>query len=201
MSNHSISTDRVFALCQSQSQFPVNFEDAWRWIGYSRKDSAKRALLSCRFEEEIDLHINVESTEGEFGTPEECITLTVDCFKMWAMMAGTDKGRETRLYFLECERKLKQLASAPKKKMVTLFALSDQDLGRLYAYLLSVERGITPDERLMWGINPAYLQATSGAVIYAYKWGVAATAREKKHCRISAGANTIGARSTDLIKR
>jgi hypothetical protein len=188
MSDHSISTDRVFQLYQSQSQFPVDFEDAWRWLGYNKKSDAKEALLSKGFVLGLDMRIDPQSDNHEGLSPQEkavkarkeSIWLTVDCFKMWAMMAGTEKGRETRLYFLECERQLKQVASTPKKKMVTLFELSDQELGRLYAYLLSLERGITPDEELIHGISRVYLQATSGAVIYAHKWGVAATARQKK---------------------
>jgi phage anti-repressor protein len=110
MDNSIISTDRVFALYQSQSPFPIDFDDAWHWIGYSRRNNAKRALLSCGFEEGIDLLINEQLGTLDDPKPEECIMLTVDCFKMWAMMAGTEKGRETRIYFLECERKLKLVA-------------------------------------------------------------------------------------------
>ena len=39
---------------------------------------------------------------------KEVICVTVDCFKTWAMMANTPQGKQVRLYFLECERQLKQ---------------------------------------------------------------------------------------------
>lgn len=42
------------------------------------------------------------------GTTTEKILLTVDCFKMWAMMANTAQGRLVRQYFLECEKIAKQ---------------------------------------------------------------------------------------------
>jgi phage anti-repressor protein len=166
MSDHSISADLVFSLCQSQSQFPIDFEDAWGWIGYSRKDSAKRALLSCGFVEGIDLHINVELGTLDDPNPEECIMLTVDCLKMWAMMAGTEKGRETRIYFLQCERKLKQLISPAKPK--SLLDLSPTQLYQLAAHQLSIEFGKKPDPELVEGIDLEYLNATSGAAFYAY---------------------------------
>jgi hypothetical protein len=38
---------------------------------------------------------------------DQRINLTTDCFKAFAMMAGTATGREVRQYFLDCERKLK----------------------------------------------------------------------------------------------
>ena len=41
------------ALVQSDKPFPVDFEQAWRWIGYSTKQKAKNKLTN-NFEEEID---------------------------------------------------------------------------------------------------------------------------------------------------
>ena len=47
----------------------------------------------------------------EGGRPSEFIKLTIDCFKSFGMMAGTEKGKEIRRYFLMCERQLKQTRS------------------------------------------------------------------------------------------
>ena len=132
MKNNSISESDIFALCQSENKFPIDFELAWRWIGYSRKNNAKAALLSCGFNEGIDLLIEKHSMESEFGKPKERITLTVDCFKTWAMMAATQKGREVRKYFIECERKLKEIVSKnviPADKELFLGDLLENDLG------------------------------------------------------------------------
>jgi hypothetical protein len=82
MLNHSISADLVFSLCQSQSEFPIDFERAWEWIGYTRKDNAKRALLSCNLEEGIDFLIKEESMEGKFGTQKnilQCPLIALRC--------------------------------------------------------------------------------------------------------------------------
>ncbi len=38
------SEDAIFGIIQSNNPFPVDFEDAWRWIGYSRKSDAKKCL-------------------------------------------------------------------------------------------------------------------------------------------------------------
>ncbi len=99
-------------LYNSQDKFPVDFDIAWKWLDYSTKGNAKRVLLSGVFIEGTDLIINEKRRENigssHFGgkqvTTVEVIKLTVDCFKMWAMMSGTEKGKQVRLYFLECEK-------------------------------------------------------------------------------------------------
>lgn len=178
MSNNSISTAQVFALCQSQSQFPIDFNDAWQWIGYSRKDNAKRGLLSCGFEEGIDLLIDEGLGTLDDPKVEERIMLTVDCFKMWAMMAATEKGRDARLYFLQCEKQLKQVNQSLAVKAKSMLDLSESELGRLKAYRISVERGMSPDANLMRDIDPAFFQAPSGAVIYAERFALVKAAED-----------------------
>jgi len=76
-------------LIQSSDLFPVSLEEAWEWLGYSRKDSAKRALLNAGFIEDQDFHISVEpTTTGISAIVNEKVLLTIECFKMWAMMDG-----------------------------------------------------------------------------------------------------------------
>jgi phage anti-repressor protein len=99
-----------FQLAQSiyttDNQFPVDFDDAWQWLGYSRKDSAKRHFDKCNFIQDVDFsqfHISVELDQGG-NTYRIEIRLTLECFKLWAMMTSSLVGNEVRQYFLECER-------------------------------------------------------------------------------------------------
>lgn len=98
---------------ESKDPFPVDFDKAWKWIGYSRKDVAKKALEDnfCQNKDYSLLHPHTEQ-KGRGGHNKETIKLTQDCFKKFCMMAGTDRGKEVRDYFLECERKLKIAISA-----------------------------------------------------------------------------------------
>lgn len=81
---NNFSLELAQQLINSDSKFPVSFDLAWQWIGYSRKDAAKRALLDAGFIENEDLHINVEpTTTGIAAKLNENIFLTVECFKMW----------------------------------------------------------------------------------------------------------------------
>jgi phage anti-repressor protein len=90
--------------------FPVNFDDAWQWLGYSRKDAALRAFLSFNFSENIDFHISVENSGGR---PTNDYSLSIECFKDWAMMSQTSQGKLVRQYFRECEK----IAKAAAKPM------------------------------------------------------------------------------------
>jgi len=97
-------------LLDSSEKFPVSFNSAWVWLGYKRKDSAKKSLLNSGFIENEDyLRFSAEpTTTGIGGDTNENAFLTIDCFKMWGMAAGTAKGKEIRKYFLECEKIAKQ---------------------------------------------------------------------------------------------
>ena len=97
-------------LLDSENKFSVSFDLAWQWIGYSRKDSAKKSFLNSGFIQGEDLRIAVEPTTTGIsgGDVNESIFSTIECFKMWGMMAKTSQGRQIRSYFLECEQVAKQ---------------------------------------------------------------------------------------------
>lgn len=102
MDSLSFNRELAIALYQSSEDFPVDFDLAWQWLGYTRKDNAKRILVS-EFEHGIDFSSEVRKTSSG-GRPTEFIMLSIDCFKSLGMMAGTEQGKAIRRYFLECER-------------------------------------------------------------------------------------------------
>lgn len=95
----------IFKVLGTDNEFPIDFDEAWRWIEYSKKSNAKRAL-ELDFVEELDF-CSILSKNAK-GRPVEKIWLTIDCFKSFCMMAGTSKGKEVRQYFLNCEKELKR---------------------------------------------------------------------------------------------
>lgn len=104
------SKELAIALLESEEEYPVNFDDAWQWLGYSSKQAAKKKLAN-NFEEREDYSSNrmsVSHSNGLSASRTEFIYLTVECFKSLGMMAGTPKGKEVRRYFLECEKVAKQ---------------------------------------------------------------------------------------------
>jgi phage anti-repressor protein len=179
----NFTQENALALLNSTDDFPVDFELAYKWLGFSRKNNAKQSLLGSGFEEGSDFllilnnqhKIEVETKTSARGRKKgeqvEEIWLTNECFKSWGMMASTEKGKEVRKYFLECERKLKSVIAervAPSKPR-SLLDLSLADLFRLAVYLDGVEYGDEVTEEMVEGIDPAYLDAPPKAVWLAHQ--------------------------------
>jgi phage anti-repressor protein len=130
----------VFDLINSVIEFPVDFDLAYKWLEFTRKDNAKRSLIESGFVEGIDfcyslpnegietIGMKIPKSINKKAGETRKIWLTTECFKTWAMMAATQKGKEVRKYFLECERKLKQIAAAPAKTDWVLADLMEHDM-------------------------------------------------------------------------
>jgi len=110
-------------LYTAADEFPVDFDNCWIWLGYSTKQKAENQLFR-HFSEGIDfLTIGLKSSSG--GRPSKQINISVNCFKELGMMAGTEKGKEVRGYFLECERRLKQVAQSNNPSEIAFSQLAD----------------------------------------------------------------------------
>jgi phage anti-repressor protein len=134
----SFTKDNALSLMQSSetNAFPVDFDLAWRWLGYSRKDSALRTLLSAGFSETTDFHIS----EGISGTkPYKVYSLSIECLKTWAMMSQTAQGKLVRTYFLECEK----IAKAASKPMTAVELLVQQANAMLAIERQQMEMNLT----------------------------------------------------------
>lgn len=115
----SFSQSLAQSLVDSEEQFPVDFELAWQWLGYSTKQKAKNKLTR-NFEKNIDYltkWLSVAHSNGLTASRTEQIMLTIDCFKSLGMMAGTEQGKEIRKYFLNCEQIVKQVIPAQNDRI------------------------------------------------------------------------------------
>ncbi|BBD69552.1 KilA-like protein [Nostoc commune NIES-4072] len=102
--DNSLSFEIASRLYDSDGDFPISFEIAWQWLGYTRKDSAKKKLLR-NFVESQDYTLRQVAESAPNGGLTHCedIWLSVNCLKEMGMLAGTSKGKEVRSYFLQCE--------------------------------------------------------------------------------------------------
>lgn len=108
------SEDAIFGIIRSSDPFPIDFEDAWAWIGYSRKSDAKKCLKAS-LDEGFDFCGELRKNTKTVGRPRKSIYLSIDGFKMFCQSAGTEKAKQVRRYFVECERQLKQRLEADRQ--------------------------------------------------------------------------------------
>ncbi|MEH2029297.1 MAG: hypothetical protein V7K67_06385 [Nostoc sp.] len=118
MTHLTFDQSLALSLYQSSEPFPVDLDNAWRWLGYTRIDSCLDTLKN-NFEQGIDFSGYSRKTPNG-GRPKNCIILTIDCFKSLGMMAGTEQGKAIRKYFLECERIAKQATTKPANSLTLI---------------------------------------------------------------------------------
>lgn len=119
MANLTVTKEFVQTLVNSSDRFPVDFDDAWQWLGYTKKSNAKKKLVT-NFEGGIDFcskWSNQPSTNASGFVSVEKIYLTVDCFKELGMLAGTEQGKLVRKYYLECERVVREVIPAQSDRI------------------------------------------------------------------------------------
>lgn len=103
----------------------VDFDLVWEWMGFSRKDNAKRTLMKF-FEINADYIIessprpNEEQSQSRRGGHnKETIMLSVNTFKSLCMLSNTAKGKQSRLYYIRMEQALFKFLDDERTQQVT----------------------------------------------------------------------------------
>jgi phage anti-repressor protein len=92
----------------SKTDFLIDFDNVWRWVGFSRKDHAKTLMLK-HFVENLDYKICSPQSRGiTKGRIAEQILMTVETFKKFCIKADTKKASEIHDYYIKLENILHQ---------------------------------------------------------------------------------------------
>jgi hypothetical protein len=119
----------------ANKDFIVDFDNVWKWLGFSRKDHAK-TVLNKHFTIDIDYQVKSfapevavakkdndiitvfnfknNDTKEQFdkdnrgGSNKETILLTVNSFKKFCLKAGTKKADEIHDYYIKLEQMLQE---------------------------------------------------------------------------------------------
>lgn len=107
----------------------IDLDDIWKWIGFSRKDPAKRLMIDC-FVENIDYKIISHTSVGysKVGKPTEQILMTVNTFKKFCLKAGTKKADEIHDYYIKLEELLHETVNEETAELRNQLALKDKIL-------------------------------------------------------------------------
>lgn len=89
---------------KNTERFKIDLDDVYDWMGYSRKDPAKRHLTKGIYTEGVDYIItNATISKQHGGCNKETIKMTTECFKSMCMLAKNERGAQTRLYYIKME--------------------------------------------------------------------------------------------------
>jgi len=111
-----------------QSVQTVNARELWAFV-QSKQEFAnwiKARIEKFGFIKDQDFTIDKVINNPQGGRPSSDYHLTIDMAKELAMVENNDKGREVRRYFIECERRAKEMP-AP---MSAMDALADPEMVR-----------------------------------------------------------------------
>jgi hypothetical protein len=90
--------------------FVVDLDDIWNWLGFARKDPAKR-FLEKNFKLDVDFKLVSHQLVGNLsgGRPSEKIMLNIKTFKKMCLKANTSKSNEIHEYYIKLEETLHEL--------------------------------------------------------------------------------------------
>jgi hypothetical protein len=96
----------------SKTDFVIDLDSIWKWLGFSQKDAAKR-VLDKNFIVDTDYKLllcqPVEQKKGRGGHNKEIIMMTVKTFKSMCLKSGTKKADEIHEYFIKLEEILQEI--------------------------------------------------------------------------------------------
>jgi hypothetical protein len=128
----------------TKSEFIIDLENIWRWLGFQRKEHAKTVLVK-NFVVDIDYITKsfkkeeTESTEAptesddKIGTyNKDKIFLTIYAFKKFSLRAGPKKGDEIYDYYIKIEELLQEAVHAESNELKLQLCTGKSDREKIF---------------------------------------------------------------------
>jgi hypothetical protein len=115
-----ISSFYTYLNYNSKTDFVIELESVWKWLGFSRKDPAKR-VLEKHFKLDVDYKINIAPpTCGAIpkgGENKEKILMSINTFKKLCLKSDTKKADEIHDYFIKLEETLQEVITEESEEL------------------------------------------------------------------------------------
>ncbi len=114
----------------TKNDFVIDLENVWKWIGFSRKDPAKRLLekdFTLGIDYKIGLHPQVEE-HLHGGSNKEQIMITINTFKKFCLKAATKKADEIHEYYIKLEELLQETINEESQELKLQLENKDKEL-------------------------------------------------------------------------
>ena len=116
-----------------KNDFVIDFDNVWKWLGFSRKDNSKR-LLEKFFTIDIDYKVALlQSVErkNEGGFNKETIMLNINTFKKFCLKADTKKADEVHDYYVKLEELLQETVNDESTELRLQLSNKEEEKNKL----------------------------------------------------------------------
>ena len=181
-----IASFYCFLKYDTKKDFVIDFDNVWKWMGFSRKSDGKR-VLEKHFTIETDYQLKntfaevsakVENDKaaaetsaaafekrnlGGAGLNRETILLTVNTFKKFCLKAGTKKADEIHDYYIKLEELLHETVNEESNELRKQLLDTKQENEKL-----SEEKAIIEEEKTKIEEEKAIIQEEKEKLIRKY---------------------------------
>jgi len=115
-----------------RSEFVIDLDNVWKWIGFSQKVKAK-VLLEKYFIINNDYkillsHAGKQDFHTHGGNNKEIIMLTIKTFKLFCLKAGTKKADQIHEYYVKLEETLQEVVQEESDEIKLQLEKKDKEL-------------------------------------------------------------------------
>jgi len=115
-----------------RSEFVIDLDNVWKWIGFSQKVKAK-VLLEKYFIINNDYkillsHAGKQDFHTHGGNNKEIIMLTIKTFKLFCLKAGTKKADQIHEYYVKLEETLQEVVQEESDELKLQLEKKDKEL-------------------------------------------------------------------------
>lgn len=130
--------------CHPTNDFVIDLDNVWKWLGFNKKYNSER-ILEKHFKIDIDYKILApqlgeasSSNEKWGGHNKKTILLNIHSFKLFCLLAETQKAKDLHKYFIKMENILHEILEEEAKELKQKLLLIETD--KLYEKQKAVEQ-------------------------------------------------------------
>jgi hypothetical protein len=127
------------------TDYIINLDEIWKWLGFSRKDFCKK-LLTKHFKANVDYIIlkaasadegagkpknNIKRNLGGAGKNKETIMLNINTFKKMCLKVSTQKADTIHDYFLKLEQVFQEIVKEESDELRLQLDFKDQQIYKI----------------------------------------------------------------------
>ena len=113
----------VYLNYNSNTDFVIDLDNVWKWLGFQQKVNAKRVLerhfkINVDYKNLLNHKVEQDSDEKKHGgANKETFMLTVKAFKLFCLKAGTTKADQIHEYYIKLEETLHEVINEESNEL------------------------------------------------------------------------------------